>query len=83
MPSNSGIAHVSGQCLTAPQAQEKPDAVVSDNTHSFSIVPVAEPLSREDKLILYLSLQDIAEELRRIRHERKKNQQGRQNEQPI
>lgn len=36
-----------------------------------------EPLSAEDKMILYISLQDIAQELRRIRRERKKNQQGK------
>lgn len=83
MPSTSHNTHVSGQYHRAPEAQEKPNGVVSDCTSSFPIVPVAEPLSRADKLMLYLSLQDIAEELRRIHHERKKNQQSRENQQSI
>ena len=43
----------------------------------FSDIPRSdkEPLSVEDKMILYASLQDIANELRRIRRERKKSYQ--------
>jgi hypothetical protein len=37
-----------------------------------------ELLSPEDKMILYASLQEIANELRRIRRERQKNQQAEQ-----
>ena len=47
--------------------------VLQDNTLSFP-ADFVEPLSLEDKMILYASLQDIAEELRRIHYERKKNQ---------
>jgi hypothetical protein len=48
-----------------------------DSNPLFPIVSRQELLSAEDKLILYMSLQDIAEELRRIRRERQKNQQIR------
>lgn len=52
-------------------------AVLQDNTTSFPVDSV-EPLSLKDKMILYASLQDMANELRRLHHERKKNQQNKQ-----
>lgn len=48
-----------------------------DNTSLFPLDSV-EPLSLKDKLILYASLQELANELRRIHRERKKNQQNKQ-----
>ena len=36
-----------------------------------SIVPVEQPLSSEDKMVLYAVLQDIANELRRIKREKR------------
>jgi uncharacterized spore protein YtfJ len=47
------------------------------NTPSFPVDSV-ELLSLEDKMILYASLQEMANELRRIHRERKKNQQNKQ-----
>ena len=59
----------------------KPHAVQQNNsTASTPIVssdqtcPPNPPLSREDKIILYAILQDLADEIRRIDRERKKTQ---------
>jgi len=55
----------------------------TNSTASTSIVssdqtcPPNPPLSREDKIVLYAILQDLADEIRRIDRERKKTQKER------
>ena len=63
---------------SAKRSEPLPRAVhpQDDSIPSLPIVSTQEPLSATDKLVLYLFLQDIAQELRRIRHERQKNQQA-------
>ncbi len=55
-------------------------ARVQAQPHYPPLLPIVSPdeiLSPEDKLVLYICFQDIAQELRRIRRERQKNQQAR------
>ena len=65
---------------TMPEASSTPNHAHSQvvqqdgSTDQTAIVP-GECLSPEDKMILYAVLQDIANELRRIKRERKKRHQ--------
>ena len=47
------------------------DVQQPDSTTEPPIVPVEQPLSSEDKMVLYAVLQDIANELRRIKREKR------------
>lgn len=62
---------------TAQQPEPLPAAAQQSESPSLMSSSPAELLSAEDELLLYLFLQDLAGELRRIRRERKKNQQAK------
>ena len=46
----------------------EPSVVLQPSNSSIPIVPVQQPLSAEDKMILYAALQAIANELRSLDH---------------
>lgn len=56
----------------------KPHAVLPETSTTPPSVLSTQPLSAEDKMILYAVLQDIANELRRIQREHKKYQAQRE-----
>ena len=63
--------------LTTSEHTQPSSVLPTTSTATISNVPVDESLSPEDKMILYAALQEIANELRRIKRERKKNQAKR------